>query len=195
VPWISREARRSEKEIVTIFTVGHSNHSIERFLELLQQQAIEELADIRRFPGSRKHPHFNREELQTSLNARCIRYFWMEALGGRRKAAPKVASENAAWRNASFRNYADYMGTDEFRRGIETLVEVATSVRTAMMCAEGLWWQCHRRLVSDFLLAQGHQVEHIMPSGQLKPHALSPGAVVADGRVTYPAPKSLFDGE
>jgi uncharacterized protein (DUF488 family) len=178
-----------------IFTVGHSNHAIERFLELLKQHEIEELADIRRFPGSRKHPHFNRELLQEALDGQGVRYCWIEALGGRRKAAASGTSENLAWRNASFRNYADYMGSEEFRHGVEALVEAASTRRTAMMCAEGLWWQCHRRLVSDFLLAQGWGVEHIMPNGQLRPHVLTPGAVVADGRVTYPAPRNLFDGE
>jgi uncharacterized protein (DUF488 family) len=178
-----------------IFTIGHSNHAIERFLELLKLHGIEELADIRRFPGSRKHPHFNREQLQQTLDGQGIRYSWLEALGGRRKAAASGASENLAWRNASFRNYADYMASEEFRQGAETLVQAASARRTAMMCAEGLWWQCHRRLVSDFLLAQGLEVEHIMPNGQLEPHVLTPGALVADGRVTYPAPRTLFDGE
>jgi uncharacterized protein (DUF488 family) len=178
-----------------IFTIGHSNHAIERFLELLKHHGIEELADIRRFPGSRKHPHFNREQLQQTLDAQGIRYRWLETLGGRRKAASSGTSENLAWRNASFRNYADYMASEEFRQGAETLVQAASARRTAMMCAEGLWWQCHRRLVSDFLLAQGVEVEHIMPNGELKPHVLTPGAVVADGRVTYPAPRTLFDGE
>jgi uncharacterized protein (DUF488 family) len=178
-----------------IFTIGHSNHAIERFLDLLKRHAIEELADIRRFPGSRKHPHFNRERLQEALDGQGIRYRWIEALGGRRKAAASGTSENLAWRNASFRNYADYLGTDAYRGGAETLVEDASIRRTAMMCAEGLWWQCHRRLVSDHLTANGLAVEHIMPNGHLKPHVLTPGAVVAGDRVTYPAPKTLFDGE
>jgi uncharacterized protein (DUF488 family) len=178
-----------------IFTIGHSNHAIERFLDLLKRHAIKELADIRRFPGSRKHPHFNREGLQEALDGQGIRYCWIEALGGRRKAAASGTSENLAWCNASFRNYADYMASEEFRQGVATLVQAASARRTAMMCAEGLWWQCHRRLVSDFLLAQGVRVQHIMPNGQLKPHVMTPGAVVADGRVTYPAPRTLFDGE
>jgi uncharacterized protein (DUF488 family) len=181
--------------MLTVFTIGHSNHPIERFLELLKQHAIEELADIRRFPGSRKHPHFNRERLQEILDAQGIAYRWLESLGGRRGAASNAVSENLAWRNVSFRNYADYLATEEFRAGVGGLVEDTSQRRTAMMCAEGLWWQCHRRLVSDYLAANGVAVEHIMPNGQLKPHVLTPGAVVADGRVTYPAPKTLFDGE
>jgi uncharacterized protein (DUF488 family) len=179
----------------TIFTIGHSNHPIERFLELLRQHTIEELVDIRRFPGSRKHPHFNRERLQDSLKGVGIDYRWIEALGGRRGTVSEDTSDNSAWRNASFRNYADYMATREFREGVEILIAAAAKERTAMMCAEGLWWQCHRRLVSDFLLAGGHAVEHIMPNGQHKLHVLTPGAVVAEGRVTYPAPRNLFDSE
>jgi uncharacterized protein (DUF488 family) len=181
--------------MLTIFTIGHSNHPIERFLELLKQHAIEELADIRRFPGSRKHPHFNRERLQEMLNDQGIAYRWIEALGGRREAAANAGSENLAWRNASFRNYADYLGTDAFHAGVTALVEEASIRRTAMMCAEGLWWQCHRRLVSDYLTTKEVTVSHIMPNGQLKPHVVTPGAVVAEGRLTYPAPKTLFDGE
>lgn len=181
--------------MLTIFTIGHSNHPIERFLELLKQHAIEELADIRRFPGSRKHPHFNRERLQEILDGQRIAYRWFESLGGRREAASKAGSDNLAWRNASFRNYADYLGTDAFQAGVGTLVEEASIRRTAMMCAEGLWWQCHRRLVSDYLTTKDITVSHIMPNGQLKPHVLTPSAVVTAGRLTYPAPKTLFDGE
>jgi uncharacterized protein (DUF488 family) len=179
----------------TVFTIGHSNHPIERFVELLEQHGVEELADIRRFPGSRAHPHFNREHLQTTLETHGIAYVWIEALGGRRKSASDSTSRNLAWRNASFRNYADYMDTEEFCRGIEILTQAASARTTAMMCAEGLWWQCHRRLVSDYLTARGVPIEHIMPDGKLKPHVLTPSAVVADGQVTYPAPNSLFDEE
>ncbi len=179
----------------TIYTIGHSNHPLDRFLDLLAQHEIEELADIRRFPGSRKHPQFNREELQRTLERSGLVYRWMEPLGGRRKAASSGASENLAWRNVSFRNYADYMATPEFREAIDTLLEDAAERRTAIMCAEGLWWQCHRRLVSDFLTVQGFAVQHIMPNGPAKPHRLTPGAVVVDDRLTYPASKSLFDEE
>jgi|SRR5580704_10340799 uncharacterized protein (DUF488 family) len=181
--------------MLTIFTIGHSNHPIERFLELLKQHAIEELADIRRFPGSRKHPHFSRERLQEILDGQGIAYRWFESLGGRREAAANAGSDNLAWRNASFRNYADYLNTDAFRAGVGTLVEQASIRRTAMMCAEGLWWQCHRRLVSDYLTTKDITVSHIMPDGQLKPHIVTPSAVVTEGRLTYPAPKTLFDGE
>jgi uncharacterized protein (DUF488 family) len=181
--------------MLTIYTIGHSNHPLDRFLELLAQHGIGELADIRRFPGSRKHPHFNREELQYTLDCSGLVYRWMESLGGRRKASGSAASENLAWRNVSFRNYADYMTTPEFRAAIDILLQDAAERRTAIMCAEGLWWQCHRRLVSDFLTVQGVTVEHIMPNGPTKPHRLTPGTVVVDNRLTYPASKSLFDEE
>jgi uncharacterized protein (DUF488 family) len=176
-----------------ILTIGHSNHPIGRFLELLAQNQVEELSDIRRFPGSRKHPHFNRENLERTLTEQRIAYRWIEALGGRRRAIPGVESPNLAWRNASFRNYADYMGTVEFREAAQTLIDAASERRIAIMCAEGLWWQCHRRLVSDYLSVRGIAVEHILPNGQTKTHTLTPGAVVAEqDRITYPASNTLF---
>jgi uncharacterized protein (DUF488 family) len=121
--------------MLTIYTIGHSNHPLDRFLELLAQHRIGELADIRRFPGSRKHPHFNREELQRTLDRSGLVYRWMESLGGRRKASGSAVSENLAWRNVSFRNYAVYMATPEFRAAIDTLLYDAAEHRTAIMCA------------------------------------------------------------
>jgi uncharacterized protein (DUF488 family) len=120
-----------------------------------------------------------------------IEYHWLEALGGRR---PKQRDEspNGGLENKGFRNYADYMGTDEFREGVGKLLEAARRKRTAIMCAEGLFWQCHRPLVSDFLVANGVIVQHIMPSGELRPHTLTTGAVDENGRVTYPGERSLF---
>lgn len=176
---------------ITLFTVGHSNHPLECFLALLARQGVEALADIRRFPGSRKHPHFNRNNLAAALQQSGVEYHWLEALGGRR---PKQRDEspNLGLENQGFRNYADYMLTDEFRDGVTTLLEVARRKRTAIMCAEGLFWQCHRRLVSDFLVANGVTVQHIMPGGELRPHTLTRGAVVEGGKVTYPGEKSLF---
>ncbi len=177
---------------ITVYTIGHSNHPIDRFLALLKEHAIDVLVDIRRFPGSRKHPQFNQENLQASLRQETIDYLWLEELGGRRKA-PSDASHNTALRNAGFRNYADYMQTAEFREGVKKLLDIGRERRTAMMCAEGLWWQCHRRLVSDYLLASQIPVEHILPDGKVKPHAMTPEARVAGGRVSYPAPKGLFE--
>ena len=177
-----------------VLTIGHSNHALERFLALLAQHGVEALVDIRRFPGSRKHPHFHRDNLAGALPKSGVEYHWLEALGGRRHKQ-REDSPNLGLENKGFRNYADYMLSDEFREGVEKLLEVARPKRTAIMCAEGRFWQCHRRLVSDFLLAGGHAVEHIMPNGQHKLHVLTPGAVVAEGRVTYPAPRNLFDSE
>jgi uncharacterized protein (DUF488 family) len=176
----------------SVLTVGHSNHPLGRFLALLARHGVGALADIRRFPSSRKHPHFNRDDLAAALQQAGIEYHWLEALGGRR---PKRLDEspNQGLENQSFRNYADYMLTHEFREGVEKLLEIARRMRTALMCAEGLFWQCHRRLVSDFLLASGMTVQHIMPTGELRPHTLTSGAVVEGGRVTYPGEKLLFD--
>lgn len=174
------------------FTIGHSNHPIERFLELLVRGQIELLADIRRFPGSRKHPHFNRERLEASLRAQNIGYEWIEELGGRRPASKTGESPNQGLRSQSFRNYADYMSTAPFRLGIDKLLSLAKERTVALMCAEGLWWQCHRRLVSDYLVAHCHTVEHILPDGRTTPHALTPEARTNAGSVTYPAPKTLF---
>jgi uncharacterized protein (DUF488 family) len=174
-----------------LFTLGHSTHPLERFLALLARHGVEALADIRRFPGSRKHPQFNRDDLASALQKASIEYHWLEALGGRRPER-RDGSPNLGLENQSFRNYADYMLTPEFQGGVARLLEVARRRRTALMCAEGLFWRCHRRLVSDFLAANGVTVQHIMPSGELRPHKLTSGAVVEGGRVTYPGEKSLF---
>jgi len=174
-----------------LFTIGHSNHPLERFLVLLTRHGVEALVDIRRFPGSRKHPHFNQDSLAAALQKSGVEYDWLEALGGRRHKQ-RDESPNLGLENQGFRNYADYMLTDEFREGVEKLLEIARRKRTAIMCAEGLFWQCHRRLVSDFLVANGVAVQHIMPSGELRPHKLTDGAVIEGGGVTYPGEKSLF---
>jgi uncharacterized protein (DUF488 family) len=174
-----------------VLTIGHSNHPLEGFLALLAQHEVEALVDIRRFPGSRKYPHFSRDNLAAALPKSGVEYHWLEALGGRRPRQ-RDESPNLGLENRGFRNYADYMLTGEFRAGVEKLLEVARRKRTAIMCAEGLFWQCHRRLVSDFLAANGVTVQHIMPGGELRPHTLTSGAVIEGGRVTYPGEKSLF---
>ena len=175
----------------SIVTVGHSNHPLDRFLALLDQHEVEALVDIRRFPGSRKHPHFNRDNLAVALPKSGVEYRWLEALGGRRHKQ-RDESPNLGLENKSFRNYADYMLTDEFREGVEELLNIARKKRTAIVCAEGLFWRCHRRLVSDYLVANGVTVQHMMPSGDLRPHKLTPAAVIENGRVTYPGERSLF---
>ena len=174
-----------------LFTIGHSTHPLERFLALLVQHRIELVADIRRFPGSRKFPHFNRESLASALSDGGIDYCWIEALGGRRHNKGGVQSENLGLRNESFRNYADYMRSDEFRKGLEQLLENAQHKRAAFMCSESLFWRCHRRLVSDYLLAKGITVQHIMPSGELHTHTLTDGARVEEGEVTYPLAEDI----
>lgn len=175
----------------SILTIGHSTHELDRFLALLTQHEIETLVDIRRFPGSRKHPHFNQDKLASALQKAGVEYHWLEALGGRRQEKLDE-SPNLGLQNQSFRNYADYMLTHDFQEGIKKLLELVRRKRTAIMCAEGLFWRCHRRLVSDFLFANGVTVQHIVPDGDLQPHKLTKGAVVENGRVTYPGEKTLF---
>lgn len=178
---------------IELFTIGHSNHSREDFLNLLKQHAIEAVADVRRFPGSRKYPHFNQDELSQSLQDIGIEYLWIEELGGRRPKAKNFESPNTGLRNESFRNYADYMLTEDFREGIGKLAEIAAEKRTAILCAESVFWRCHRRLVSDFVLAQGGRVQHIFPSGDSKPHSLTAEARVENETVTYPGERTLFE--
>ena len=183
---------------VQLFTVGHSTHSEERFLELLLQHGIRVLADIRRFPGSRRFPQFNQENLASLLPGQGMEYRWIRELGGRReKMAGQEQSKNLGLRNESFRNYADYMATDSFRTGIHELLKDAENKPTAFMCSESLFWRCHRRLVSDYLLIKGVPIQHILPTGKLQPHTLTEGAKVDHGELTYPAgdsgQKQLFD--
>lgn len=178
------DASESESGRPLIFTFGHSTHPIERFLELLGQHRIAILADVRSFPSSRKWPQFNQEALSQSLERAGITYRWIKLLGGRRHSK-RADSPHAAWKHPAFRSYADYTDGAEFAQGLAELIELGTSARTAYMCSEGLWWRCHRRIISDNLVARGWSVEHIMPTGKLSPHALSAFARVADGRVVY----------
>jgi uncharacterized protein (DUF488 family) len=175
-----------------LYTIGHSNRPLDEFLALLARHAIQALVDIRRFPGSKKFPHFNQPELEAALKEAGIEYHWLEKLGGRRPKSESGPSRNLGLRNESFRNYADYMQTEEFEQGINELLKIAASERAGMMCAESLFWSCHRRLVSDFLVARGVVVQHIMPGGEIKSHTLTSGAVVKGQCVTYPGQQSLF---
>jgi uncharacterized protein (DUF488 family) len=168
---------------VEIWTIGHSTVAIESFLDALAVNGIALLVDVRRFPGSRRHPQFSREALAQSLAARGIDYAHYEALGGRRQ--PRSDSGNTAWRNDSFRGYADYMETPEFRRAIEALVGEGTRRRVAIMCAEMLWWQCHRGLIADYLKARDHRVTHIAAGGKTEPHPFTSAARMIDGRLSY----------
>jgi uncharacterized protein (DUF488 family) len=170
--------------LALLFTFGHSTRSLEEMVEALQAHQIESLVDIRAFPMSRRLPHFNRESLAASLPAAGIRYTWMKALGGYRKKTLDE-SPNIGLRNASFRNYADYMLTAEFRNAMGELVACAENSRTAYMCAERVYFRCHRMLVSDWLLAHGHAVMHIDGSGPAKPHRLTAEARMVDGELIY----------
>src|SRR2546422_806043 len=151
-----------------IWTIGHSNRPLDDFVGLLRFQSIAALADVRRFPGSRRYPHFNREELAKSLAAIGIEYRHFPGLGGRRRAS--ADSPNTAWRNAAFRGYADYMMTPEFETAVHDLLQLAEKKRTAIMCAEVLWWQCHRALISDFLKTRGHRLVHILGPNKVEEH-------------------------
>lgn len=176
-----------------LFTIGHSNQSQEDFLKLLHQHKIQVLVDIRRFPGSRSFPQFNRDSLTRTLQQHEIGYQWMEDLGGRRSSIKSADPElNSGLRNRSFRNYADYMQTDEFRQAVRELLETAAQQRTAIMCSESVFWRCHRRLVSDYVTALGVTVHHIFPAGDLRPHAVTDGARINDGQLSYPGSPSLF---
>lgn len=171
------------------FTIGHSTIAIDAFLALLHQQAIGLLADIRKMPGSARNPQFNQDALAPALAASQIGYEHMAALGGLRPHAIGVSPEtNALWQNQSFHNYADYALSGAFHEAIHHLLAVGRERRVALMCAESVWWRCHRRLVSDNLLAAGAEVFHIMGTGRLDRARLTPGAQVGNnGRVTYPA--------
>ena len=170
--------------MAVLYTIGHSTRSIEKLIAALAAHQIQTLVDVRAFPMSRRLPQFNRDSLQQTLPAAGMHYLWMKALGGYRK---KILEEspNIALRNPSFRNYADYMLTPEFARAMSEMLALAESSRTTYMCAERLYFRCHRMLVSDWLVAHGHQVFHIDASGPVKPHALTADARIVDGRLIY----------
>jgi uncharacterized protein (DUF488 family) len=168
----------------TLYTIGHSTRSIDELVEALQAHSIATLVDIRSFPVSRRLPHFNREALEKSLPAKEIRYVWMKELGGRRKTI-RDDSPHIALRNVSFRNYADYMLTEQFQNAAEALVKMSEQSSTAYMCAERVYFHCHRMLVSDWLTAHGHEVLHIDGTGPVKRHKLLAEARVIEGELIY----------
>ena len=167
-----------------LWTIGHSTRSSDEFLALLQSHAIQRLVDIRRYPGSRRHPQFHAAALAKSLAQAECSYEEMPGLGGRRPARPD--SPNGGWKNAGFRGYADYMQTEEFAVALGELMTRATEEQTAIMCAEAVPWRCHRSLVADALVVRGWDVTHILSPGQLKPHQLTAFAQVESGRLVYP---------
>ena len=167
-----------------LWTIGHSTRNIDQFTALLKDNGIKLVVDVRSLPGSKRYPQFNKESLADSLGEAGIRYEHFPELGGRRK--PKKDSQNTAWRNASFRGYADYMETEEFREGIERLLDFANKVGpTAIMCAEAVWWRCHRGLVSDYLRADDVGVIHITDAKKTEPHPFTSAARIADGALSY----------
>jgi uncharacterized protein (DUF488 family) len=167
-----------------IYTIGHSTHSAEHFLELLETHGIRQLADVRTVPRSKRHPQFTREALDASLARHDILYRHFPGLGGLRK--PRADSINTGWRHESFRGYADYMQTADFREALTELERFATEGKTVVMCAEAVWWQCHRRLLADALLVRGVPVRHILGAAAPKPHELSEFARIDGDKVIYP---------
>jgi uncharacterized protein (DUF488 family) len=166
-----------------IYTIGHSTHTLEEFSAMLKSFNIELLADIRSFPGSRKFPHFNKENLPASLAENNIEYIHLKNLGGRRKVNPE--SCNTGWRVAAFRGYADYLETESFKKAIKELEQIASEKRAAYMCAEAVWWRCHRSLVSDYLKHNGWTVLHIMGVNKSTEHPYTAPAKIMNGKLNY----------
>jgi uncharacterized protein (DUF488 family) len=167
-----------------MWTIGHSTRAIDDFISLLEENEIKLLVDVRAWPGSKRYPQFNKDTLAESLNAHGIRYEHFPELGGKRKSKPD--SRNTAWRNASFRGYADYMETEQFQKGIERLLEVAAEAGPiAIMCAEAVWWRCHRSLVADYLKARGVEVLHILGANKVGPHPYTSAARIVNGELSY----------
>lgn len=185
---------------MTIYTIGHSTRALDEFIALLRAHDITQVADVRTVPKSRRHPHFSREALERSLPAAGVAYRHFGELGGLRK--PRKDSRNIGWRHQGFRGYADYMETEDFERGVDALLawadnrEPARSEdnafheahrrRTAVMCAEGVWWRCHRQLIADALVARGIHTCHIVSSSPAKPHKITEFARIVGTRVSYP---------
>lgn len=168
------------------WTIGHSTLSGEAFVERLAEHGIEQLADVRRYPASRLHPHFNREILETILAGRGIEYRWFEELGGRRRDRPAAESPNRGLTSEGFRHYADYMATEAFEAAFVALLSWLGDGQTGLMCAEALWWKCHRRLLADQLTARGGRVTHVLPDGRTADHELWDLAVRTATGLVYP---------
>jgi uncharacterized protein (DUF488 family) len=184
-----------------VWTIGHSTRTIDEFISLLEENEIKLLADVRAWPGSKRYPQFNKEALAESLTAHGIRYEHFPELGGKRKSKPD--SRNTAWRNVSFRGYADYMETEQFQKGIERLFaltwsdglgsrrnksdswEAVTPCRIAIMCAEAVWWRCHRSLIADYLKAREVEVLHVLSANKVEPHPYTSAARIVNGELSY----------
>src|SRR3984885_15075957 len=167
----------------TVWTIGHSTRPLNTFLALLEHYRIEAVADVRRFPGSRRQPLYAQVPLGSALTEDDITYQWIVALGGRRR--PRPDSPNTAWRNLQFRGYADYIASEEFEQGLHELLDVAGRLRTTMMCAEAVWWRCHRALIADVLCVRGIKVVHIIEETRTMTHPYTSPARIFEGRLTY----------
>ena len=184
-----RETRWRYHEAVAanvLFTIGHSTHSIEEFIELLCAHHVQHLVDVRSIPKSRHVPQFNTDALASSLRANSIDYSHLKALGGRRHS--RKDSINTGWRNTAFRGYADYMVTPQFAAGLAALIQIASAVPTAIMCAEAVPWRCHRSLIADAMILNGWEVRDILATAPAAEHKLTPFLKVVNGQPTYPAP-------
>ena len=173
----------SVKQIKNIWTIGHSTRSFAEFLEMLQSFNIQMLADVRRYPGSKRYPHFNSEFLKKELAQYQIDYIHYGDLGGRR--TPRPDSVNTAWRHTAFRGYADYMESNSFQKAVEDLAAAAMVKTTAYMCSEAPWWRCHRSLISDFLKVNHWNVYHIMSNTRSSEHPYTSAASIINGKLSY----------
>jgi uncharacterized protein (DUF488 family) len=175
---------------VRLWTIGHSTRKIDHFISMLEENGIKLVVDVRSLPGSKRYPQFNKEALSDSLGQHGIRYEHFPELGGRRKPSPGL--RNTAWRNASFRGYADYMETGEFQKGVDRLVDLTSEVGpAAIMCAEAVWWRCHRALISDYLKARGIEVIHVIGANKTEPHPFTSAARIVGGTLSYASDKEL----
>lgn len=179
--------------MATFHTIGHSNLRLQQFIDLLDENRIRGLADVRKLAGSNKYPHFNAESLDRSLAESKIQYEHFPQLAGRRTVSKDVPFEvNAWWTNRSFHNYADYALSTEFEEGLDSLIQLGERKSMVVMCSEAVWWRCHRRIITDYLLARDHQVQHILGPGQVKTADSSAGAVRGTGaQVLYPTENNL----
>lgn len=166
-----------------IWTIGHSTYSEQQFAEILAAHEIKALVDVRMFPGSRRYPQFNKDALSESLTRSGVEYHHDTRLGGRR--TPRKDSHNTAWQNAQFRGYADHMETEEFKQAVEELLELSSKTRTTVMCAEAVWWRCHRSMIADYLKAAGHTVIHIINEKKTEEHPFTSVARIVDGELSY----------
>ena len=174
----------------TVWTIGHSTRTLEEFLALLDAHRIEAIADVRHFPGSRHVPQFARENFEPALIAHGYGYAWFEAVGGRRPTHKN--SPNTAWRNASFRGYADYMATPAFVAGFDSLLAYCARQRTAIMCAEAVWWRCHRSMLADAMKVRGIEVIHILDLKHSKAHPYTSAAHIENGQLSYAGPQGAL---